>query len=98
VVRVAPVLVAASSAGGETQCVSCSRPKGQSLSPDREEFPGGQAVGLLFQHPVLMIAVNALFIDASSDEAGRGILWMRRVGDGAETTVEQALMRGLATA
>jgi hypothetical protein len=45
-----------------------------------------------------MIAVNALFIDASSDEAGRGILWMRRVGDGAETTVEQALMRGLATA
>ena len=35
---------------GETQCVSRSRPKGQSLSPDREEFPGRQAVGLLFQH------------------------------------------------
>ena len=28
------------------------RPKGQSLSPDREDFPGRQAVGLLFQHPV----------------------------------------------
>jgi len=41
-----------SARAGETQCVSCSRPKGQSLYPDREEFPGRQAVGLLFQHPV----------------------------------------------
>ena len=38
--------------GGETQCVSWSRPKGQSLSPDREEFPGRLPVGLLFQQPV----------------------------------------------
>ena len=36
----------------ETPCASRSRPKGQSLSPDREESPGRQAVGLLFQHPV----------------------------------------------
>jgi hypothetical protein len=38
--------------GGETRCVSGSRPKGQSRSPDREESPGRQAVGLPFQRPV----------------------------------------------
>jgi len=30
--------------------------------------------------------------------AGRKVMWMRKVGDGTETTVEQALMRGLVTA
>ena len=47
-----PICGEPSRTGGETQCVSCSRPKGQSLSPDREDFPGRQAVGLLFQRPV----------------------------------------------
>ena len=37
---------------GETACVSCSRPEGRSLSPDRKDFLGRQAGGLLFQHPV----------------------------------------------
>jgi hypothetical protein len=31
--------------------VSCSRPKGQSLCPDRAESPGRQAVGMVFRHP-----------------------------------------------
>jgi hypothetical protein len=35
-----------SARAGETQCVSGSHPRGQSLSPDREEFPGRQAAGL----------------------------------------------------
>jgi hypothetical protein len=37
--------------GEETRCVSCFRPERQSLAPDREDFPGMPAVGLLFQHP-----------------------------------------------
>ena len=37
---------------GNAGRVSGSRPMGQSPSPDREESPGRQAVGLLFQHPV----------------------------------------------
>jgi len=38
--------------GGNAARVSCFRPKGQSLSPDREGSPGRLAVGLLFRHPV----------------------------------------------
>jgi len=38
--------------GGNAGRVSWSRPKGPSLSPDHEESPARQAVGLLFQHPV----------------------------------------------
>ena len=45
-----------------------------------------------------MISVKPLFHGSYSGGAGRGIVWMRRVGDGTETTVEQALMRGLVTA
>jgi hypothetical protein len=51
-VRVAPVLVEAFRAGGANACVSCSRPKRRSPSPDREDFPRRQAVGLLFQHAI----------------------------------------------
>jgi hypothetical protein len=43
-----PIYGAPFRAGGETRCVSGSRPKGQSLSPDREELRGRQAIGLLF--------------------------------------------------
>lgn len=52
----------------------------------------------LFQRPVLMIAVNSLFHDAYSGMAGFVVMWMRMAGGGTETTVEQALMRGLVTA
>jgi hypothetical protein len=45
-----------------------------------------------------MIAVNPFFIASFSGGAGHSGMKMRRVGDGTETTVEQALMRGLATA
>jgi hypothetical protein len=45
-----------------------------------------------------MIAVNPVFHGKYSGGAGRNFVEMRRVGDGTETTVEQALMRGLATA
>ena len=45
-----------------------------------------------------MIAVNPLFHSKYAGWAGRSMVWMRKVGDGTETTVEQALMRGLATA
>jgi hypothetical protein len=41
-----------SARAGETRCVSGSRPKGQSLSPDRKEFRGRRAVGLLSSVPV----------------------------------------------
>jgi len=52
VARAAWVFVAPPRAGrANAGRVSCSRPKGQSLSPDREESPRRQAVGLLFQHP-----------------------------------------------
>jgi hypothetical protein len=51
-----------------------------------------------FQRPALMIAVKPLFHGKYSGLAGRCVRWMRRVGDGTETTVEQALMRGLVTA
>ncbi len=50
------------------------------------------------QDPALMIAVNPLFQGQSSGGAGRGVLEMRKAGGETETTVEQALMRGLATA
>jgi hypothetical protein len=33
---------------GETQCVSCSRPKGQSPSPNREDFSGGRRSDCLY--------------------------------------------------
>lgn len=45
-----------------------------------------------------MIAVKPLFHSIYSGEAGRCVVWMRKVGDGTETTVEQALIRGLVTA
>jgi hypothetical protein len=45
-----------------------------------------------------MIAVKPLFHDKYPGGAGRNVVWMRKVGDGTETTVEQALMRGLDTA
>ncbi|OIQ66321.1 hypothetical protein GALL_521100 [mine drainage metagenome] len=45
-----------------------------------------------------MIAVKPLFHDKSSGDAGLSVMWMRKVGDGTETAVEQALMRGLVTA
>jgi hypothetical protein len=45
-----------------------------------------------------MIAVKPLFHNKYSGEAGRGVMGMRKVGDGTETTVEQALIRGLVTA
>ncbi len=45
-----------------------------------------------------MIAVKPLFHSEYSDDSGRMAVWMRKVGDGTETTVEQALMRGLVTA
>lgn len=48
--------------------------------------------------PALMIAVKPLFHDKYSGDTGRNTMWMRKVGDGTETTVEQALMRGLVTA
>jgi hypothetical protein len=51
-----------------------------------------------FQRPVLMIAVKPLFHGKYSGGAGRSVMETRKVGDGTETTVEQALMRGLATA
>ncbi len=47
-----PIYGEPSRAGGETQGVSGSHPKGQSRSPDREKFPGRQAVGLPFPRPV----------------------------------------------
>jgi hypothetical protein len=47
VVRIAPVL-GLSPAGAGERGSRFPRPKGQSLSPDREEFPGRQAVGLIF--------------------------------------------------
>jgi hypothetical protein len=52
----------------------------------------------LFQQPALMIAVNPLFHKKYIGKAGRWVMWMRKVGDGTETTVEQALIRGLVTA
>ena len=52
----------------------------------------------LFQRPVPMIAVKPLFHGNYPGGTGRSVMWMRRVGDGTETTVEQALMRGLITA
>lgn len=45
-----------------------------------------------------MIAVKPLFHNKYSGKAGRCVMWMRKVGDGTETTVEQALIRGLVTA
>lgn len=60
----------------------------------RESVP---ALGL-FQRPALMIAVNPLFHSKYSGKAGRWVMWMRKVGDGTETTAEQALIRGLVTA
>ena len=45
-----------------------------------------------------MIAVKGLFQRRYSGKAGWFVMWMRKVGDGTETTVEQALMRGLDTA
>jgi len=45
-----------------------------------------------------MIAVKPLFPRNYSGGAGRSLMGMRKVGDGTETTVEQALMRGLDTA
>lgn len=45
-----------------------------------------------------MIAVKPLFHRNYSGEAGRSVTGMRKVGDGTETTVEQALIRGLDTA
>ena len=65
--------------------------KGKSCSQNRVETG-------LFQQPALMIAVKALFHSVLSGATGREEVWMRRVGDGTETTVEQALMRGLVTA
>lgn len=44
-----------------------------------------------------MIAVNPLFHVKYPSAAGCDMMKMRRVGDGTETTVEQALMRGLGT-
>ena len=52
----------------------------------------------LFQRPVLMIAVKILSHGNYSSDAGRRLMWMRKVGDVTETTLEQALMRGLDTA
>jgi len=45
-----------------------------------------------------MIAVKDLFQGDYSGDTGRSVMWTRKVGDGTETTVEQALMRGLVTA
>jgi hypothetical protein len=42
---------------GKAGRVSGSRPKGQSLSADREEPPCRQVAGLLFQHPVIPSAL-----------------------------------------
>ena len=44
-----------------------------------------------------MIAVKPLFHRNYSGEAGRSMMGRRKVGDGTETTVEQALIRGLVT-
>jgi hypothetical protein len=52
----------------------------------------------LLRRPVLMIAVKPLFHSECSGGAGCSVMGTRKVGDGTETTVEQALMRGLATA
>ncbi|PZX35798.1 hypothetical protein LY56_03595, partial [Roseinatronobacter thiooxidans] len=46
----------------------------------------------------LMIAVKPLYHRNYSGKAGRSVMGMRKVGDGTETTVEQALIRGLDTA
>ena len=54
--------------------------------------------GAFFISLFLMIAVNGLFQDNYSGKAGRCVMWMRKAGDGTETTVEQAFMRGLVTA
>jgi hypothetical protein len=43
-----PVYGALSRTGGETQCVSASRPKGQSPSPNREDFSGGRRSDCLY--------------------------------------------------
>jgi hypothetical protein len=45
-----------------------------------------------------MIVVKHLFQGGYSGRAGRKDMWTRKVGDGTETTVEQALMRGFVTA
>ena len=45
-----------------------------------------------------MIAVKPMFYSKYSGKTGRWVMWMRWVGDGTETTVEQALIRGLVTA
>ena len=46
----------------------------------------------------LMIDVKPLFQCKYPGGARRSVMWMRMVGDGTETTVEQALIRGLDTA
>ena len=61
-------------------------------------FAGVEGCARLFQQPVLMIAVKDLFQGDYSGDTGRSVMWTRKVGDGTETTVEQALIRGLATA
>ena len=45
-----------------------------------------------------MIAVKPLLHGEYAGLAERGMVWMRKAGGGTETTVEQALMRGLVAA
>jgi hypothetical protein len=75
-VRAARVFVAAVPAGGENAGrVSRSRLRGQSLSRDRDEFPGRQAVGLLFQQPVGQVGIVLLqdpLRDHRADHLGGG--------------------------
>lgn len=66
-VRVETPLVAASGAGrGKTGRVSGFWPKGQPLSPDREDFPAGRRARLLFQQPVKATAQTACISPASA--------------------------------
>jgi hypothetical protein len=61
--------------GRGNACVSCSRPEAQSLSPDRDEFPGRQAVGLQFWHPAE--ALRQSDCENAPQERFQSVLWAR---------------------
>jgi hypothetical protein len=63
-----------------------------------ESLPRAARKAGFLQQPALMIAVKVLFHSMFLRRGRAQGVWMRKVGDGTETTVEQALMRGLFTA
>lgn len=68
----------------------------------RTLFPISNAVGVatpeFFSSPLSHDRRQAIFHGKYPGGAERSVMWTRKVGDGTETTVEQALMRGLVTA